>query len=110
MAKSLSNLSSALLIGLAALLLAGCETSFTGSPYVDGGRKGCEAKCQAQNMEIAGLVYMGEYSDACVCMVPGTSAMRRKLLMAKAGAAAGMTGALDKKERENVQRMLMQNH
>lgn len=71
------------------LVLAGCATSFTGSAHVENGRSGCEAKCRGQGMELAGMVYMGEYSDACICATPGQSAARRSRLLASGGATAG---------------------
>jgi hypothetical protein len=77
------------LVGFAFVVTSGCATSFTGSPYVENGRSGCEAKCRSAGMEVVGLVYMGEYSDACVCGAPGQSASRKRLLMAASGAAAG---------------------
>ncbi len=46
----------------------GCQTTFTGDPHIDPGE--CQAKCQATRMEMAGMVYMGEYSSACLCEVP----------------------------------------
>ncbi|MEB2312167.1 MAG: hypothetical protein OZ921_04115 [Sorangiineae bacterium] len=83
------------LIMLFLSLTAGCATSFTGSPHVENGRQGCESKCKSQGMEVAGMVYMGEYTDGCVCVVPGQSASRRQLLMAAAnGAAAGSAGVV----------------
>ena len=69
--------------------LFGCATSFTGSPHVEGGRGGCEKKCNAQGMEVAGLVYMGEYSSACVCAPPGQAAGRDRLIVGSAGGVAG---------------------
>ena len=73
----------------------GCNTNFTGSPHVENGRQGCESKCKSQGMEVAGMVYMGEYTDGCVCVVPGQSASHRKLMMAAAeGAAAGSAGVV----------------
>jgi len=87
------------------LLLAGCATSFTGSPYVEGGRSGCEAKCRSAGMEVVGLVYMGEYSDACVCAVPGRSASRRDLLLgahaAVAGAVAGVAMQMQRQQSQS---------
>lgn len=60
-------------VTLNALLLVGggCTTSFTGSAQVEGGRPGCEAKCASIGMEMQAFVFMGEYSTACVCEVPG---------------------------------------
>src|SRR5260370_24250193 len=74
-----------------ALGLAGCATSFTGNAHVENGRAGCEEKCRGQGMQIAGMVYMGEYSSACVCEVPhGSASGRRDMLV---GSAAGASGA-----------------
>jgi hypothetical protein len=77
-------------IGLA-LMLMGCATSFTGSPHIENGRAGCEEKCKGQGMQVAGMVYMGEYSSACVCEVPRGAAQlsRREVLVASAGGVGG---------------------
>jgi outer membrane lipoprotein SlyB len=92
-----------------ALSLGGCATSFTGSPHVEGGRPACEQKCSTQGMEAAGMVYMGEYSSACVCQVPGKSANRRTLLVATAGAVgAGVAGV--EMQRQQNQRNNQQFH
>jgi hypothetical protein len=85
------------------LVLAGCATSFTGSPYVEGGRSGCEAKCRSAGMEVVGLVYMGEYSDACVCGVPGRSASRGVLLGAHAAVAGAGAGVAMQMQRQQSQ-------
>lgn len=75
---------------LSTVLSAACATRFTGSAHVENGRGGCESKCKGQGMEVAGMVYMGEYSDACICSVPGqTSSLRRAQLVAQGGAVAG---------------------
>lgn len=72
--------------------LGGCATSFTGSPYVENGRSGCEAKCSGQGMQVAGMVYMGEYSSACVCSVPGRSGQAEHRLLASSAVGAGVAG------------------
>ena len=90
------------------LPLTGCATSFTGSPHVEDGRKGCDIKCSKQGMEVAGMVYMGEYSSACVCAVPGQSASRGRLLLAAAGAAAGGVAGVEM-QRQAAQRRQQQN-
>jgi hypothetical protein len=76
-------------IALASLLLAaaGCTTSFYGSPLIKGGRPQCEQICAAWSMELAGMVQMGEYSNGCVCEVPG------KMLSPRAAEAAGEAAA-----------------
>ena len=63
----------ALTLVTVATVLCGCATSFTGSAHIDGGRSGCEQKCAGQGLAMSGLVYMGEYSSACVCSVPGSA-------------------------------------
>lgn len=85
------------------MTLSACATNFTGSPHVEGGRSGCEAKCKAQGMEIAGMVYMGEYSDACVCAVPGSTSMRKQTLLADAATAGGAAGVVMQMRREQEQ-------
>jgi hypothetical protein len=77
-----------------AMALFGCATSFVGEANVENGRAGCEAKCKAQGMDLAGMVYMGEYSDACVCEVPGKTAAssRRDMLVGAAGSGGGAAG------------------
>ena len=84
------------IVGCVTLMLCGslgCATSFTGSAHVENGRAGCEDKCKGQGMQVAGMVYMGEYSSACVCEVPrGSASSRRDLLV---GAAAAVAGAVD---------------
>lgn len=57
---------------LALCLLSACATSFQGKPHFEGGRASCQQKCSLQGLEMAGLVYMGEYSSACVCEMPGS--------------------------------------
>jgi hypothetical protein len=74
---------------LATILGTACATNFTGSAHVEEGRGGCERKCKGQGMEVAGMVYMGEYSDACICSVPGQTSSRRTRLIAQGGAVAG---------------------
>src|SRR3954466_12857723 len=74
---------------LCCLFGSACATSFTGSAHVEEGRAGCERKCKGQGMEVTGMVYMGEYSDACICAVPGQTSSRRGRLLAGAGAVAG---------------------
>ena len=93
----------------ACLLLAAfssaCATSFTGSAHVEEGRGGCERKCKGSGMEFAGMVYMGEYSDACICSVPGqTGAAKRQRLIAEAGAVAGGTAGVIMQTQEQERR------
>ena len=58
-------------LGVVALLI-GCDPPkyFKGSARVENGRVGCERKCASQGLQFAGMVFVGEYSDACLCQVP----------------------------------------
>jgi hypothetical protein len=76
-----------------------------GSPHVEGGRNGCEAKCRGQGMAVAGMVYMGEYSSACVCEVPGTGA-HATLLDSAAAACGGAAVAVEMQRRQQQQNQM----
>lgn len=77
-------------LGLALSLLgAGCATNFQGSAHV-GGAAACARRCSAQGMELAGIVYMGDYSSACVCEVPGRSVSPGSVAASTGGAVAGV--------------------
>jgi hypothetical protein len=69
----------------------GCATNFTGSAHIEGGRATCEKKCAGQGLTMSGLIYMGEYSSACVCGVPGASA---SVLGNSSAVAAGAAGVI----------------
>ncbi len=77
-----------------------CNTTFVGSATVEGGTAGCEAKCKEGGMQLVGMVYMGEYSDACVCSVPGKVASSKNYLLASAAVAGGAAGVVMQKRRE----------
>ena len=80
---------------------SGCATSFVGSAYVESGRSGCDAKCKAAGFECVGMVYMGEYSDACVCGAPGRAAAAPSLGLASV--AAGAAGVVMQMRRQQEQ-------
>jgi hypothetical protein len=71
------------------VVLGGCQTAFMGSAFVEQGPAECQAVCQQWGMELAGMVKMGEYSDGCVCQVPGKSVSMASTAVA-AGAASGV--------------------
>ena len=52
---------------LIAMVVQGCTTNFIGSAKFPGGARGCWERCQADGMEMATFVYVGEYSTACAC-------------------------------------------
>jgi hypothetical protein len=95
-------------IAIIAASVLGCATSFTGSAHIEGGRNGCEAKCRGQGMQIAGMVYMGEYSSACVCEVPRSSGSgeRREILASAAGASGAAAGVVMQMERQRQQQQM----
>jgi hypothetical protein len=97
------------IVAFAALLASGCKTQFVGEPKVPGGAQGCAAQCSALGMELAGMVVMGEYSDGCICAVPGRTppaATAAFLYVGASGvvaAAAGVRMQMDDEE-ENQRR------
>jgi hypothetical protein len=77
-------------IAILLIALSGCmkATEFTGSAHVEQGRAGCERKCAGQGLAMTGMVYMGEYSSACMCEVPGAATAGGSATSAAAGGAA----------------------
>lgn len=88
-------------VALAASALVACvePTSFRGSAKVPNGATGCRAMCSAQGMELAGMVMMGEYSDGCICTLPGQDSTTISTASAQA-AAAGVRMQMDAEEEE----------
>jgi hypothetical protein len=72
------------------LITLGCTTHFTGSPHIS--PQQCQARCTGDGLAMAGMVYMGEYSSACICEKPsgGTASISG----AAAAAAAGGAGVV----------------
>src|SRR5690349_9285611 len=71
----------------AVLLCASCggPTQFRGDAKVKGGPAACRQICAGWNMELVGMVAMGDYSTGCICQVPGAGA--------PAGGAAAATSS-----------------
>ena len=61
-----------LLLVALTLIACACTTTFYGDPKVREGPSGCEAICTAWNMELVGMVALGEYSDGCICQKKGS--------------------------------------
>jgi len=60
--------------------------------------------CSAQGMELAGMVIMGEYSDGCICTLPGQDQATVSAAGAQAAAAGvrmQMTAAEAESQRQN---------
>ena len=89
------------------LLGAGCATSFTGNAHVAGGAPGCEAKCKSWGLELAGMVAMGEYSDACICRRPGEKTALVEGAASAAGSVAGVVMEMRRAEEQRQQSTLI---
>ncbi|HYS09922.1 MAG TPA: hypothetical protein VEP66_14335 [Myxococcales bacterium] len=80
-------------IALVASLFGLCScvfpTNFTGAAKVPKGAEGCRGICSSYGMELTGMVALGEYSDGCICEVPG----KGKAAAAGAAAATGSAAA-----------------
>ena len=85
---------STMLLGIC-LLLAGCATSFSGSAKVDGPGE-CRKICSKWEMELAGMVAMGDYTNGCICRVRGEQLslndIGRSVLLGSVGAVGGVQG------------------
>jgi hypothetical protein len=90
------------------LALAGCRTEFYGSPHIDPAT--CQQKCGAANLQMAGMVYMGEYSSACICEIP--HAPPPAAAPGAATTSAGITGVavavIDQMRRDEEERQRQQ--
>ena len=89
------------------MMAAGCATSFTGNAHVNGGVAGCEAKCKAWGLDLAGMVAMGEYSDACICRRPGEKTALVDDAASAAGTMAGVMMEMTRAEQERQQSTLI---
>src|SRR5213595_280813 len=86
------------------LALVGCRTEFYGSPHIDPGT--CQQKCASSNLQMTGMVYMGEYSSACVCEVPRQGpapGMSPTASAAVSGATAAVMNQMRRDEEERQQ-------
>ncbi len=100
----------ALAIVLAAL--GGCvtPTRFLGSAQVPDGPIGCKAVCDSWDMELAGMVQMGEYSNGCICQVRGRPASSASAANpAAAGVYLQMMAAAAQQQQEQQQQQDQQH-
>jgi hypothetical protein len=65
-------------------------TSFSGEAKIPRGPIGCQAICGEWSMQMAGMVAMGEYSNACVCVVPEAAPSSAELVGAVGPAVVGV--------------------
>lgn len=89
------------LIAAVVALTCSCATAFMGSAKVETGRNGCEAKCAAVGMKLSGMVFMGEYTDGCICELerPAGSVGGG----ASGGAGAAAAGVMMQMQRQQAQ-------
>lgn len=92
-----------------ALVSTSCATSFTGSAKVPGGVKGCRARCAAWDLEFAGMVQMGEYSDGCICQEKGTTVSKEGIIEGM-GAAVGVVLAMRARQQQQQAVYMHQQH
>ncbi len=85
-------------------LATGCATVFSGSATTPSGPAGCQAKCSNWNMDMAGMVSMGEYSDGCICTVRG-AARATSEGAAAAGALAAVASMQQQRAAESTSGM-----
>lgn len=89
-----------ILLAAIVIALAGCPTSFTGSSTTPEGPNTCQARCSSWGMELVGMVSMGDnYTDGCICAVPGKGSPA----MASTGAVAGAAAAVMTQQQSSSQ-------
>ncbi|HWL85083.1 MAG TPA: hypothetical protein VNO21_04740 [Polyangiaceae bacterium] len=76
-----------LLCAVLAILGISCATTFTGDAHVPKGVEGCRIKCSQAGLDFAGMVFMGEYTDGCICHERGQQVTRADV-SATVGASA----------------------
>jgi hypothetical protein len=89
-------------VGLVASAFAvlSCATTFSGSSKVPNGAAGCRAICSSYGMELTGMVALGDYSDGCICEIPG----KRASAGAATAAVAQSVIMQERARRGNLQR------
>jgi hypothetical protein len=91
---------------LAAILLGGCQTNFVGDAHID--PASCVQKCQSARLEMVGMVYLGEYSSACICEIPRPpGAAPAPAAPGAAGGAAGAAAGVVMQMRQAAQQQQM---
>ena len=83
-----------LLLVALTLIACACTTTFYGDAKVPEGPSGCEAICTAWNMELVGMVALGEYSDGCICQKKGSEVSLQDVGQVVILSSLGMSGAV----------------
>jgi len=79
------------------VLASGCATSFTGSAKVKGPKQ-CHSICNNWNMDLAGMVAMGDYTDGCICVVPDKKISKEDAVTGAVSASGGAVGVIRQME------------
>jgi hypothetical protein len=89
----------AMIVCALAFAASGCTTTFYGSAKIEGGRAQCETTCKQWDMDLVGMVAVGEYTNGCICQARSSSSsvsvrdIGQTVLLGSAGTAAGTVGA-----------------
>lgn len=88
---------------LLSILLCSCTTKFFGNAHID--RVDCQKKCESWNMDLSGMVAMGEYSSGCVCRERSKNSSKVESLENSLGAvsAAGVAVVTLMEEEESAE-------
>jgi hypothetical protein len=81
----------AMIVCALAFAASGCTTTFYGSAKIEGGRAQCETTCKQWDMDLVGMVAVGEYTNGCICQARSSSSSVS--VLGSAGTAAGTVGA-----------------
>ncbi|NNF35769.1 MAG: hypothetical protein HKN68_16795 [Saprospiraceae bacterium] len=86
-------------------VLSSCRTQFYGSPYIEEGRFGCEKICASWDMELVGMVAMGEYSNGCICQKPeadlSINEVGQSIILSSKGTGAAVAAMLTQMQNED---------
>ncbi len=88
------------------ILLSSCgRTQFFGSAYIEEGRFGCEKICASWDMELAGMVAMGEYSSGCICKKKGgdlsINEVGQTIILSTTGVGAAVSGVMTQMQNDD---------
>jgi hypothetical protein len=88
-------------LSLLTISLTACTTSFHGDAHID--RAQCQKNCEKWQMDLAGMVAMGEYSDGCICRVRNEKRAEIDLDLLEGGASigSGTVGVMAQMDEQN---------
>jgi hypothetical protein len=87
------------------ILFSSCRTQFFGSPYIEEGRFGCEKICASWDMELVGMVAMGEYSNGCICQKKeadlSINDVGQSIILSSTGTGAAVSAVITQMQNED---------